>query len=104
MIADATHGNYSIVFDTSIRRIFPKNRHGKSVPVTLVKHVIRLRHKAEKDDSNDIILSRYKHQGKWFWRDSRDASSCNRQHIVNQVQRMLKIDNPNEFVRNHLHG
>lgn len=101
MIYDAQYGNYQFRADTDTRRIFPKGKDGKSVPVMLVKHTIAIKHHA---DDEEIVFSRYRHQGRWYWRDSRDKSSTTRDHVVSELSRMLKLDKPeaSALVRQHL--
>lgn len=88
-------GDYYVMSDTNVRRIFPKNeRTGKSVPVTLIKHTVILRHESspEGDASSDVIFSRYLHQKQWHWRDSRCKATSTRTDVVSEISRMLKLD------------
>lgn len=102
---DQQISNYRVRSDSTLRSIYPKNRHGDTIRVMLEKHAVTLRHVADGDNvASDVIFSRYKHQGRWFWRDSRQPVSCNRQHVVTELGRMLKLPAPSEFVRENLHG
>lgn len=100
-IYDAQMGNYMVRFDSNIRHIYPVGKNGKSMRITLIKHTIAVKHV---HDTEEILFTRYKHQSRWYFRDSRNEKSITRNHIVNELTRMLRITSPeaSALVSQHL--
>lgn len=92
MLHDLTIGQYQLLADSDTRRIFPENRHGKRIPITLVKHTLRLRHSADPGGTDDVVFAHYRHQSRWLLSDSRQKGSCTREHVVGELTRMLRIE------------
>ena len=80
-------GDYTVHAESERFRIFPKNRHGQTVPVTRINHFIYLTHKS----GVQVTLKRYLHMKNWYWRDSRDKGPCDEMHVVSEVSRMLGV-------------
>ena len=81
-------GNYLLIDDDATKKIFPKDRNGKSLMVTIRKHVLTLKHK---DSGDEVSFSRNQARGRWYYHDSRVKGSVSRFEIVKSIQRMLKM-------------
>lgn len=81
-------GNYLLIDDDATKRIFPKDRNGKSLMVTIRKHVLTLKHKHSGDE---VLFSRNQARGRWYYHDSRVKEAVSRFDIVRSIQRMLKV-------------
>jgi hypothetical protein len=79
--------SYGFLTEDATRRIFPKGRDGKSIPVTLDKRHLHLQHAS----GRVVTFTKYKHQGRWLYRDSRDKSSTTVRKITREAARMLKM-------------
>ena len=97
-------GKYYILMDGEYKRIFPKNeRTGETIPVQVYKDYVHLKHIG----GGVVTFARYRHQGKWFYGDSREEKSVPRDHIVKSISRMLfngDEDRASEFIYEYLEG
>lgn len=80
-------GEYTVSAESETFRIFPKNRHGQTVPVTRINTFISLTHRS----GVRVVFKRYLHMKKWYWRDSRDTRPCEETDVVKEVSRMLAV-------------
>lgn len=92
MLHDLAIGQYKLLADSDTRRIFPKDKHGNTRPITLVKHTLRLRHDADPGGADDVVFSHYLHQSRWLIGDSRVKGAVLREHVVSELTRMLRIE------------
>jgi hypothetical protein len=80
-------GNYDVMVDSDHYRIFPKNRQGETIPVTISKQLIHLR---AVPTGRVTTFKRFKHRGKWKWSDSRHKrGGCSEQHVRAELARMI---------------
>jgi hypothetical protein len=80
--------SYAFLTEDATRRIFPKGRDGKSIPVTLDKHHLHLRYG---EGNATVTFTKYKYQGRFLYRDSRQEKRSSFNDIVKETQRMLKM-------------
>jgi len=81
-------GNYKLLDDDLTRVIYPTNKHGESIRVTIPKFTMTLKHKTTGDE---VTFTRNKAQGRWFYHDDRLPKAVSRFDVVASVQRMLKV-------------
>lgn len=95
-----TIGNWTISTRDESTIIYPYTREGKRIRVQLPKAVMQLKH----DNGSTVEFSKYKTQGKWFYRDSRSKESVNVHRVVSEVARMLAVDpaTAREVINMHL--
>jgi hypothetical protein len=89
MFDKQTFGDWTVTTDQHESFIYPVNpRTGKSIRVRLVKAFLTFTHA----NGRSLSFSRYKHQRRWLYRDSRHKNGCTRDHVVREVAR-LAFDN-----------
>lgn len=81
--------NWTLHAEDLSKVIFPKGSDGKSIRVALPKYSLQLKH--TQIDDVCVTFTRYKTQGKWFYRDSRSKVPITRSRVVSEVARMLQI-------------
>jgi len=102
-VYDAQIGKYMVRADEDIKHIFPRDKNGKSLRITLIKYTVTLRYMGS---TTDVMFSRYKHVGRWYWRDSRMKQGTSKNHVIAEISRMLKMSrmDAKAFVETHLKG
>lgn len=78
-------GNYTVSSDSETFRIFPRNKKGESIPVTITRTFLHLRHAA----GALVTITRYRHRRDWLWRDSRYDKPVTYRQVVDNVASML---------------
>lgn len=87
--APVQFGNWRFETVDASRCIFPKDaRTGKSMRVSLPKAICIMR--SVSVDST-VSFSKYRTQGKWFYRDSRRKEPVSRFHVVSEIARMACV-------------
>lgn len=85
MFDKQTFGDWTVTTDYYESFIYPVNpRTGKSIRVRLVKMFLNFTHA----NGRALSFSRYKHQKRWLYRDSRHKNGCTRDHVVREVARL----------------
>lgn len=85
-----THGQYLVRADDDLRYIYPKNRDGKSMRVTLARYYLHLKHETNITNTPCVTFKRHRHQGRWLWSDSRSPEKpVTRKYVFQEVARML---------------
>lgn len=81
--------------DESKKFFYESKKDGEMRQALLPKTTLVLTH----TNGAQIRLSRFRHQGRWKWRDSRKGS-CTREHVVSVVARLggIKEDFASELV------
>lgn len=79
-------GNWLVSYDSETFRIFPKNKRGETVPVTITRHFLYLQ---DVRTGTLISLKRYRHRREWYWRDSRDPKPTMEFVVIGEVARLL---------------
>jgi hypothetical protein len=83
----STIGNYKVSNDDEVTRIFPENKDGERIVVTLQRHYLYL---TSVVTGRLTVFRKYRHQGRWYWSDSRDnGKSCRYHEVEHEVARML---------------
>ena len=101
-------GKYDVRIDSETKRIYPKNKFGKVIPVTLSNQTLHLRHvqasEVMKQDAFwrtplgvDVVFKRHSHPAgrrrrngsTWLWNDSRIKGPVRPHWCVDEVARML---------------
>jgi hypothetical protein len=76
---------YAITTDRDEFRIFPRNKHGQTRPVRIVRIFIKL---TEDTTKEEITFKRYLHRKQWYWGDSRVNGPVSDAHVIGEIARM----------------
>ena len=90
-------GSYFITKSSECFRIFPENKKGETIPLTISRRFIILRHSS----GTEITFKHYLWRGRLLWSDSRLKGSCGTDHVLTEVARMLfqgNVEKAGEFI------
>ena len=80
----ANFGDYTVATESEEFRIYPTNRFGETIPVTINRKTILFTHKS----GDSFVLKHHLYRGQWRWNDSR-CGSVTEEYITQEVARML---------------
>lgn len=88
-------GKYTIIYHEESKKIMVENKKGEKIRIHYKVYKIILIH----ERAEMIVFSHYLNRKKWRYKDSR-SGNCNRKHIIDELNRMLKINYGQELVTN----
>jgi hypothetical protein len=92
-------GKYTVIYHQKENKIMVEKKENGVIKKIMIRRtvyqIILIHERAEM-----ITFSHYKVRGRWSYKDSREQTSCNRRHVVSEINRLLKVENGEEIVSN----
>lgn len=79
---------YTVQKITECFRIFPKNRKGDTIPLTINRRLFTLRRAG-----TELTMKEHLYRGRLLWNDSRVKGSIDKSEVVSEIARMLFAGN-----------